>query len=121
MASRANQDFHSIRCDQKLAEDVSQMLITDGLDLDEYTSKYNYNRTSKGNIPKYNIKCTKTKDLQPFMSPKHYQDIKLSRGSTPKGTSKKIDTDKAKKHAEAEEEKERQNRFLQEASAGTIS
>jgi hypothetical protein len=63
MASRAGQNFYSIRVDQKIAGDVSQMLTSDGLDLDEYTNKNSYNRMSKGYIPKYNIKCTKTKDL----------------------------------------------------------
>lgn len=33
MAARANQDFKSIQVQQKLAEDVSQMLISEGLDI----------------------------------------------------------------------------------------
>ena len=76
MAARANQDFHSIKVQQKLTEDVSQMLVSEGLDLDDFKSSYN--RRSKANIPKYNIKCTKTKDLEPFMSPKHLRDVDIS-------------------------------------------
>lgn len=88
------------------------MLVSGGLDLDDF--KNSYNRTSKANIPKYNIKATKTKDLQPFMSPKHYKDVKLvesrlsgqnSRPNSPKGTTKKVEKvdDKLKKLTKAEE------------------
>jgi hypothetical protein len=50
------------------------MIVSEGLDLDDTSG---YNKSSKANIPRYNIKCNKTKDLQPFMSPKHLDDIKL--------------------------------------------
>mgnify|MGYP006089245667 FL=1 len=52
------------------------MLVSEGLDLDDFKSSYN--RRSKANIPKYNIKASKTKNMEPFMSPKHLKDVVIS-------------------------------------------
>lgn len=37
-----------------------------------------YNRSSKSLIPKYNIKCSKTNEVQPFMSPNNLRDVVIS-------------------------------------------
>ena len=107
------------------------MLVGVGIEQEDFSNNKTYNRTSKSNIPKYNIKATKTKDMSPFLSPKHLQNINLSqlshaKDSSPDSPKKKVESPKKlskedEKKAEDEKRLEGERKNIAEASVDSLS
>ena len=110
------------------------MLVSVGLDLEDL-NKTSYNRSLKANIPKYNIKASKTKDMVPFMSPKHLQDVKISnsklsnsglnspnkKGDAPKKLTKQQEKELEEKLEKLRKEEELQQQIEMQKSQETLS